>query len=243
MSTETTFGGRSSGNGPAFAVRAHYAPGAKEDSISLMATLFRPVGLDELALVWDSGMREFPPRLPHQPVFYPVANVEYARRIASEWNAQDASSCCGYVMKFNVAEAYLAGFDPHVVGASTHVEYWIPAEQLPQFNRAIEGLIALESAFFGVGFQGYVPDQFGLKGKDAIQQFVVLAKTWEYSRMDFVCEVSTNRKAMYLNSLFWAQYDFSPLGVDAKEKRTILEALRTAWEYNHIPVPLPALLD
>ena len=42
-----------------------------------MTALFRPVGLHELALIWDSGMREFPPRLPHQPIFYPVANFEY----------------------------------------------------------------------------------------------------------------------------------------------------------------------
>jgi len=25
-----------------------------------MTTLFRPVGLNELSLIWDSGMREFP---------------------------------------------------------------------------------------------------------------------------------------------------------------------------------------
>jgi hypothetical protein len=28
-----------------------------------MTTLFRPVGLEELSLIWDSGMRQFPPRL------------------------------------------------------------------------------------------------------------------------------------------------------------------------------------
>jgi hypothetical protein len=33
---------------------------------------------------------------------------------------------------------------------------------------------------------------------------VTMTKTWDYSRMDFVCEVSTNRKAVYLNFLFWA---------------------------------------
>ena len=46
--------------------------------------LFRPVGLQELALLWDSGMREFPPQLAHQPIFYPVANLEYAQQIARE---------------------------------------------------------------------------------------------------------------------------------------------------------------
>jgi hypothetical protein len=56
-----------------------------------MTTLFRPVGLHEFALIWDSGMREFPPRLPHQPIFYPVVHVEYATQIAQHWNTRDAS--------------------------------------------------------------------------------------------------------------------------------------------------------
>lgn len=53
----------------------------------MLTTLFRPVGLHELALLWDSGMREFPPRLPHQPIFYPVLNQDYACQIASTSNA------------------------------------------------------------------------------------------------------------------------------------------------------------
>ena len=61
--------------------------------------------------------------------------------------------------------------------------------------------------------------------------------------MDFVCEVSTNRKAIYLNSFFWAQYDFSTTGIDPKRKRATLEALHTAWDYNHIEIPLPVSLD
>jgi len=39
----------------------------------MTATLYRPIGLYELALIWDKGMREFPKRLAHQPLFYPSA--------------------------------------------------------------------------------------------------------------------------------------------------------------------------
>lgn len=46
--------------------------------------LFRPVGQTELQLIETSGMRAFPPRLPDQPIFYPVATIEYARLIAKE---------------------------------------------------------------------------------------------------------------------------------------------------------------
>jgi hypothetical protein len=37
-------------------------------------TLWRPTGPEELALVEASGWREWPPRLPGQPIFYPVLN-------------------------------------------------------------------------------------------------------------------------------------------------------------------------
>ena len=49
-------------------------------------TLYRPVGPKELELIKSSGWREFPPRLPEQPIFYPVMNERYAAQIAKEWN-------------------------------------------------------------------------------------------------------------------------------------------------------------
>jgi hypothetical protein len=112
-----------------------------------MTALYRPVGIHELALIWDSGMRQFPPRLPHQPIFYPVANVEYATQMARDWNTKDeASGFAGYVSKFAVTETCLSNFEPHTVGSSAHVEYWIPAEQLPEFNASMQGLIKVEVA-------------------------------------------------------------------------------------------------
>jgi hypothetical protein len=66
--------------------------------------LFRPVGIQELALLWDSGMKEFPPRLVQQPIFYPVVNLEYARQIARDWNTPDKNSgFAGFVTQFEVS--------------------------------------------------------------------------------------------------------------------------------------------
>jgi hypothetical protein len=127
------------------------------------------------------------------------------------------------------------------VGSATHVEYWIPAEHLPEFNASILGMISVESAYFGKEFKGFVPDGFGLKGRDAVAQFVAMAKTWDYSRMDFVCEVSTNRKAVYLNFLFWSHFDFTAFGVHQEQRDAIVARLREAWDFNHIDVPLPVL--
>ena len=52
-------------------------------------TLYRPTGPDELEFVRQSGYTKWPPRLLEQPIFYPVTNEEYAKEIATRWNARD----------------------------------------------------------------------------------------------------------------------------------------------------------
>jgi len=46
--------------------------------------LYRPVGLEELRLIYEADRRAFPPRLPGQPIFYPVLNQPYAAKIAKD---------------------------------------------------------------------------------------------------------------------------------------------------------------
>jgi hypothetical protein len=105
-------------------------------------TLWRPTGSKELALVEASGWRTWPPRLPEQPIFYPVTNEGYAVQIARDWNTKDGDKI-GHVTKFKVRKSYLDAFERHVVGARMHEEYWIPAEDLETFNANIVGLIEL----------------------------------------------------------------------------------------------------
>ena len=109
--------------------------------------LFRPVGEDELRLIAESGYRTFPPRLPSQPIFYPVLNEEYAAQIARDWNAKNSDSKSGYVTRFAVKTEYLSQFKVRKVGGSLHLEYWIPAEKLAEFNKNIVGLIEVVSEF------------------------------------------------------------------------------------------------
>jgi hypothetical protein len=52
-------------------------------------TLWRPEP-EELALAEASGWREWPPRLPGQPVFYPMLNEQHATMIARDWNVRQA---------------------------------------------------------------------------------------------------------------------------------------------------------
>ncbi len=112
-------------------------------------TLFRPVGLDELELIRASGFREFPPRLPGQPIFYPVLNEEYAAQIARDWNVRHARHGRGFVTRFRVRARFLEGYEVQTVGGSVHQEYWIPAEDLPEFNRNIVGPIEVIAEFRG----------------------------------------------------------------------------------------------
>ena len=106
-------------------------------------TLYRPVGQAELDLIAATGFRRFPPRLPDQPIFYPVCNEEYAAQIAGRWNT--ANGAVGYVTRFEVQSEFLAKYDIHIVGAKIHAEYWIPAEELEAFNEAICGTIEVIS--------------------------------------------------------------------------------------------------
>jgi hypothetical protein len=110
--------------------------------------LFRPVGKKELELIERDGFRSFPPRLPHQPIFYPVLTEEYATFIAQEWNTRDeASGFAGYVLRFSVNSEYLKQFDVQKVGSTSALEYWIPAERLDEFNEQIVGIIEVIHSF------------------------------------------------------------------------------------------------
>ena len=111
--------------------------------------LHRPVGADELRLIAESGYRAFPSRLPGQPIFYPVLNEEYATQIARDWNAKNSQSSVGYVTRFAVRTSYLSQFTVQKVGGAEHLEYWIPAEKLGEFNQNIVGKIEVISEFYG----------------------------------------------------------------------------------------------
>src|SRR5438874_3281387 len=99
------------------------------------AVLYRPVGPKELELIAATGYREFPPRLPEQPIFYPVLNEEYARQIAREWNMPDSGA--GYVIRFALRREFAARYPVQKVGSFLHQELWIPAADLPEMNRNI----------------------------------------------------------------------------------------------------------
>ena len=114
-------------------------------------TLFRPIGQTEMDLIVQNDYLAFPPRLPFQPIFYPVLQEDYAVQIARDWNTNDAASgYVGYVTRFCVSKAFLDHYPIRTVGSSKHQEYWIPAEDLPKFNQNIVGTIKIIKMFKGI---------------------------------------------------------------------------------------------
>jgi hypothetical protein len=108
-------------------------------------TLWRPVGPEELVLIQKANMLAFPPRLPAQPIFYPVTTEDYAVKIARDWNVPASGK--GFVTKFEVRADFLENYQIQEVGGRACQEYWIPAEKLVDFNNAIVGEIQVTQEF------------------------------------------------------------------------------------------------
>src|ERR1700688_4885210 len=81
--------------------------------------LWRPVGPHEFELIRDTGMRAFPPRLPEQPIFYPVLSEDYAVKIARDWNVPAGGS--GFVTRFEVRRTFLDKYPVQKAGGSAHL--------------------------------------------------------------------------------------------------------------------------
>lgn len=121
-----------------------------ETELNIMPTsrityLYRSVNQAELDLIKQSGWTKFPPRLPEQPIFYPVMNEDYAIQISKEWNLPAYG--IGYVTRFAVKTDYLTKFKVKNVGGQIHNELWVPAEELEEFNSNIVGQIEVTKEF------------------------------------------------------------------------------------------------
>jgi hypothetical protein len=108
-------------------------------------TLFRPTGPEEIELVKATGYKRWPPRLPDQPILYPVTNAQYAAEIARDWNVK--ASGYGCVTRFEVRTSFMDRYPIQQVGASHHTEWWVPAEELEALNDNIIGQIVVVEEF------------------------------------------------------------------------------------------------
>lgn len=117
----------------------------RQENADGTTTLWRPVGPEELAILREGGWKAFPPRLPDQPIFYPVLNEQYAATIARDWNV--AASGSGYVTRFRVATPTARRYATQNAGGRDHLELWVPAGELDAFNAAIVGEIEVVAEY------------------------------------------------------------------------------------------------
>ena len=69
--------------------------------------------------------------------------TENAIKIARDWNVPASGS--GFVTRFEVRKDFLDRYQVQTAGGRASQEYWIPAEELSDFNAAIAGEIEVTS--------------------------------------------------------------------------------------------------
>ncbi|SES87999.1 hypothetical protein [Paenibacillus sp. NFR01] len=200
-----------------------------------MKTLFRPVGLIEMKLILDLELNGFPPRLPEQPIFYPVLNQAYADQIALEWNTKDkVFGSVGFVTEFNVASPFIDKYEEQIVGSRNHNELWIPAEDLEELNNNIEGQIKIVNVFYGSNYKGLTPELTIFEDKNPKEQFIIWKEILDYNSMDFYCEIKDNWKYIYMNFAFWKKTEFIEFGITDATKSEVLSTMKEYWN-DHFP--------
>ena len=75
--------------------------------------------------------------------------------------------------------------------------------------------------------------------ESALAQFSTIAELLRSNRVAFAEEVRLNRKAVFLNFLFWAQSDCGSLGASEGLRQEVTGAIRQTWQSKAIEIPLP----
>ncbi|SFL07672.1 hypothetical protein SAMN03159341_10387 [Paenibacillus sp. 1_12] len=197
-----------------------------------MRTLYRPVGLYEMQLILNRGLKGFPPRLPEQPNFYSVLSKHYAEQMAMNWNTDDAQSgFSGFVTEWDMNESYINKLDRQIVGTALHEELWVPAEQLPRFNTQIQGAIRLIDVYYGSQYKCEISGDFVSAGTNVVEQFLFFKVMLDCNALDLRREVERNWQLVLLNFKFWVLADPFQLGVSRKEKQRLLGEMTNAWQF------------
>jgi len=199
-------------------------------------TLYRPVGLHEMILILEADPHAFPPRKADQPYFYPVLTEDYAHQIARDWNTTDkASGYSGFVTRFDVAVDYLEQFEEKTVGESHHQELWVPAEQLSDFNKQIDGDIVVIATYYGDEYEG-ARHEFRDFAADGMFKF--LYELVLKNKHDFRAEMMLSRRAIYVNYPYWMTQSYDEIPAD--RHKVFLQYLADAWGERFPDWHLPA---
>lgn len=193
-------------------------------------SLYRPVGLGEMDLILRADCRAFPPRLPEQPIFYPVLHAKYAESIIRNWNVNDPfAGYAGFVTAFEMPKDFLARYDEKSVGSDVARELWVPAAELAEFNAKIIDRIRMIKAYYGESFKGLAPATPELKGKDLQQQFLAFEEKLRKGADAFAEFLAKERCLVYLHYPYWSQASFETPHLPAATREKVLDAFAHQW--------------
>lgn len=209
-----------------------------------MKRLYRPVGLTEMKLILDLGLKAFPPRLPEQPIFYPVLNKEYAAQIAHEWNTRDKySGYVGFVTEFAVKSPFIDQYEEQIVGAKKHEELWIPSEDLNEMNANIDGRIQLIDVYYGEEYAGLTSEAGHFQGKTPIEQLMIWYEIYVRDLKAFYNEIQEQWKMIFVNYKHWVALDPSLVGMKEVSMNEVLSKMHECWKEQFSDIPLLGGID
>lgn len=167
--------------------------------------LYRPVGLYEMSKILDLKGEEFPKEFFNHSLCRVIVNLDYALKVARDWNAKDRNSgYAGFVIEFEVNKSFIDNYTVQCVGKNNGLEYLIPANQISIFNYNIKGKIKIQDAFFGDDYIGINPLAVtGFKEKSPLKQIELLERIRNYNSLDFSGTIYVEWKIMNLNLLYW----------------------------------------
>ncbi|WP_337100030.1 hypothetical protein [Paenibacillus sp. YIM B09110] len=181
-----------------------------------------------MKLMLDGDLKGFPPRLPEQPIFYPVLNKPYADQIARSWNTKDKfSGYVGFVTEFKVASPFIDQFEEQVVGAGMHNELWIPSEQVEELNQNILGRIQLVDVFYGNDYMGLEQEGNTLDNKSLVEQFIYLKDKMSINMNDSKLLIREHWQQIFMNACYW---NFAELGITEQVKADTLSSMIHCWD-------------
>lgn len=190
------------------------------------------VNIKGLQSLYSNGMR-LGGRIGEENFFGPFSDMSRAEKVARSVSESDGLRA-GYVIEALVSGAEPGAFDPSQQ-RSPERQNQSNSLDLPPIE------VNVVQAFFGPGFVGLIPGQYGMRGMNATDQFVALTATRQSSRMDFNCEIQANNEAVFLHYPFWRQHDFFQCGIQNHMRDKVCADIRRIWSVAFPSIRLSAL--
>lgn len=200
--------------------------------------LYRLASMNELKATFASGMKSFQSMDGHDFTFV-VHEKDVAKHLLS-LGLTGTEPC--YLLRAEIGDDNFQERVRPQTTTSDNGERSVAASSLEELNRHVHGLIQVVSVVSGRLTDGFVPDRFGLRGKNAKDQARALLSAMNHAPMDFALEVKANAFAVLANYAFWEILEPSDLGQDSSMKTKFLDGTSSIWKTANPGLELPKFL-